>query len=75
MPFGSFFFAAVSSEMVIKFYEYEQSWKNQEKVCSWLKLLDEGETSKIRRKAGRPSLSSSYQTSDDWQRDQSRNHM
>ena len=27
--------------------------------------MDEGETSKIRRKAGRPSLSSSYQTSDD----------
>ena len=24
MPFGSFFFAAVSSEMLIKFYEYEK---------------------------------------------------
>ena len=46
----------------IQILQISKSWVSQEKVCSWLK--DEGEASKIKRKAGRPSLSSSHQTSD-----------
>ena len=46
----------------IQILQISKSWVSQEKVCSWLK--DKGEASEIKRKAGRPSLSSSHQTSD-----------
>ena len=64
MLFGSFFFCLGTSGNSIQILQIWTKLKEPRKGMLMTEAMDEGKTSKVRRKTGRPSLSSSHQTSD-----------